>query len=56
MGEKMFEVIIRLEREVVLGMNDDHRVSQSRSYPNSYKFEGLSNVLPLAVLVRSLTS
>ena len=31
MLEKMFKVIIRLEREAVLGMNYDHRASRNGS-------------------------
>ena len=38
----MFEVVIRLEREAVLGMNYDHRVGQNGSNANSFKSEGIS--------------
>ena len=40
--EKMFEVVIRLEREAVLGMNYDHRVGQNGSNANSFKSDGIS--------------
>ena len=40
--EKMFEVVIRLEREAVLGMNYDHRVGRNGSYANSFKSDGIS--------------
>ena len=40
--EKMFEVVIRLERETVLVMNYDHRAGQNGSYTNRFKSEGLS--------------
>ena len=40
--EKMLEVVIRLEREAVLGMNYDHRSGQNGSYTNSLKSEGIS--------------
>ena len=40
--EKMFEVIIRLEREAVLGMKHDHRADRNGSYTNSFKSEGIS--------------
>ena len=43
--EKMFEVVIRLEREALLGMNYDHRASQNGSYTNSFKSEGISKRL-----------
>ena len=38
----MFEVVIRLEREAVLGMNYDHRAGQNGSYTNSFNSEGKS--------------
>ena len=40
--EKMLEVVIRLEREAVLGMNYDHRAGQNGSYTNSFKSDGIS--------------
>ena len=40
--EKMFKVIIRLEREAVLGMNYNHRVGQNVSYTISFKLDELS--------------
>ena len=38
----MFEFVIRLESEAVLGMNYDHRVAQNGSCTNSLKSEGIS--------------
>ena len=38
----MVEVIIRLEREAVLGVNYDHRAGQNGSYTNSFKSDGRS--------------
>ena len=40
--ENMFEVVIRLDREAVLGMNYDHRAGQNGSYTNSFKSDGVS--------------
>ena len=40
--EKMFKVVIRLEREAVLGKNYDHRAGQNGSYANSFKSDGIS--------------
>ena len=40
--EKMFEVMIRLERKAVLGINDNHLVSPSGSYTNSFNSDVLS--------------
>ena len=43
--EKMFKVIIRLEREAVLGMNYNHRVGQNVFYTNNFKLDELSKSL-----------
>ena len=40
--EKMFEVVIRLEREAVPGMYYDHRAGRNGSYTNRFKSEGIS--------------
>ena len=42
--EKMFEVVIRLDRESVLGMNYDHRAGQNGGYTNSFKSYGISMI------------
>ena len=38
----MFEVVIQLEHEAVLGKNYDHRAGQNDSYTNSFKSDGIS--------------
>ena len=40
--EKMFDEIVRLERESTRGVSYDHRVGDSVSYTNSYKQNGIS--------------
>ena len=40
--EKIFEVVIRLECEAVLGMNYEHQAGQNGRYTNSFKSEGKS--------------
>ena len=42
MFEKMFDEIVRLEREATRGVNYDHRGSENGSYTNSYKPNGIS--------------
>ena len=38
----MFDEIVRLKREGVLGMSYNHRVGRNGSYEYSYKSEGVS--------------
>ena len=40
--EQLIDMVFRLEREAVLGMNYDHQAGQNGSYTNSFKSEGIS--------------
>ena len=42
--EKMFKVVIRLERQANPEMNYDHQAGENGSFTNSYKSEGVSQL------------